>query len=275
MNKTIRDVEQFWDNNPLWTGESNFEVGSEAFFKEHRKIVIDDCFAGKLDERVIPKISRRHNVLDLGCGIGMWVVEIGQYCDKITGVDLTDSALTLAKKRVSFYNLNNYEISKQNAESLTFKDEGFSHVNCLGVIHHTPDTQACVREIHRVLETNGTATIAVYYKNIILRNWKIFRGISKLLGKAGAKLKGRGRSSIYLQKDIDEIVRLYDGKENPIGKAYDKKEFKALLEPYFTIDEMYLHFFPRRSLPFYLPRPLHKILDRTLGFMVYANVVKK
>ena len=75
--------------------------------------------------------------------------------------------------------------------------------------------------------------------------------------------------------DTNEIVRLFDGAENPIGKAYSQKEFKAMLEPYFTIEQTFLHFFPARSLPIPVPKVLHRALDGTLGFMIYAFLTKK
>jgi hypothetical protein len=46
------------------------------------------------------------------------------------------------------------------------------------------------------------------------------------------------------EQNIDEIVRLYDGSDNPIGKADSKKEFISMLSPYFNVEETYLHFFP-------------------------------
>ena len=53
----IHDIEQvrnFWENNPLWTGESDFEAGTIEFFEEHRDVYINDCFAGKFDIRFLP-----------------------------------------------------------------------------------------------------------------------------------------------------------------------------------------------------------------------------
>jgi hypothetical protein len=83
------------------------------------------------------------------------------------------------------------------------------------------------------------------------------------------------RESIYATTDTNEIVRLFDGAENPIGKAYSRKEFVTMLEPHFTIEQTFLHFFPARSLPFPLPKILHRLLDRILGFMIYASLIKK
>lgn len=50
----LEQVRNFWENNPLWTGESAFEPGSEAFFEEHRSVYIADCFAGNFDVRFLP-----------------------------------------------------------------------------------------------------------------------------------------------------------------------------------------------------------------------------
>ena len=165
--------------------------------------------------------------------------------------------------------------NRQNAESTTFGDQLFDHVNCQGVIHHTPDTQATVKEIARVLKVDGTASISVYYRNIFLRSWKILRPLGWFLSLLGAKLKGRGREKIFSKNNVDEIVRLFDGVKNPIGKSYTQKEFISLLSPYFKIEEMYLHFFPARSLPFKIPKFIHRFLDRNFGFMIYATLRKK
>lgn len=272
---TINDVKSFWEENPLWTGESEYEAGSKNYFDEHRTVVIDDCFAGKIDKRIFPEKENDKFVLDLGCGPGFWIVELAKNgCERIVAADITNTALKLTKKRCEIYGVA-AEYSLQNAEKLTFADNLFSHVNCQGVIHHTPDTQACVKEIARVLEKEGTASISVYYKNVFLKYWSKFHWIGKFFNKMGARLIGRGRENIYTIGDADEIVRLYDGDKNPIGKCYSKNEFIAILDSYFDIDDIYFHFFPKRSLPIYIPNVLHKFLDKYCGFMMYAVLRKK
>ena len=193
---------------------------------------------------------------------------------KVTSADLTAAALKLTETRCKIYDLES-TLFQENAEQLSFKDASFGHVNCQGVIHHTPNTEAAVKEIARVLKPGGSASISVYYKNFFLRSWSIIRPISKALSTIGAKLKGRGREKIFAESDIDEIVRLYDGSDNPIGKSYSKKEFRALLNDYFLVEEFYLHFFPARALPFKLPKGFHAFMDKYFGFMIYASLTKK
>lgn len=273
--KTVDDVRDFWEMNPLFEGESNFAIGSKEYFEEHRQVVINDCFAGFLEPRIFPDAKNSNMVLDLGCGPGFWVIELrDRGARKVVAADLTNKALVLTRRRIEIFNVKDVEISQQNAECLSFPDETFSHVNCCGVIHHTPSPESCVNEIARVLLPEGTAVIAVYYKNVLLRLWPVIRYLGKLLYIFGGGLKGRGRSSIFETSDIDEIVRLYDGAINPIGKAYSKEEFKQMLEKEFVVTDLYHHFFPARSLPFKIPQWLHRFLDRNFGFMIYANCLK-
>ena len=213
-------------------------------------------------------------VLDLGCGIGFWVSEFAMRgLGNLFAADLTEQALAITARRLEAYGLR-AELSRQNAEAMTFPERTFDHVNCQGVIHHTPDTEATVAEIARVLKPGGTASISVYYRNPILRLWPYLRWIGWPLAKLGAGLRGRGREGIFLEGNVDEIVRLYDGAENPIGKSYTRDQFVAMLGRHFEVQETYLHFFPARALPFRIPAGLHRWLDRRLGFMIYATVRK-
>ena len=59
------------------------------------------------------------------------------------------------------------------------------------------------------------------------------------------------------------------------GKCFTEQEFRTLLEPWFDIDETYLHYLPVRSLPFRIPRSARSWLDRRLGFMLYASVRRR
>lgn len=274
MGAKIEDVKSFWEKTPLFSGESSFLEGTKEFFDEHYNVYVNDCFAGEIDSVIFPENSNKEIVLDLGCGVGFWTVELARRgVNKITASDLTEKALELTKKRTRLYGFE-VELVQQNAEKMTFPDECFSHVNCLGVIHHTPNPRACIEDIARILRPNGTAVISVYYKNIFLNLWPFFRPFAKIIFHSGGGLKGRGRENIYSIDDVNEIVRLYDGNNNPLGKAFSKQEFKDLLTPSFTVESFFLHGFPARTLPFKIPNFLHKFLDKNAGFMIYAKCKK-
>ncbi|MFH1320658.1 MAG: class I SAM-dependent methyltransferase [Bacteroidota bacterium] len=277
MQKTIKDVKNFWENNPLFSGESDFKVGSKEFFEDHKKTYYNDVFAGNFDDSLfIPKNLEKATVLDLGCGVGFWTIEIQQRrkCKAFYSCDITQKAIDITKKRLEIYGPT-ANLSIQNAETLSYENGFFDHVNCQGVIHHTPNTDKAIQEIARILIKGGTASISVYYRNFLLRNWPNFSYIGKLISKLGGGLKGRGRESILNIKNIDEITRLYDGENNPIGKSYTKIKIMQMLTPFFEIERSFCFFFPARALPIKIPKPFHRFLAKNMGFMLHLNLIKK
>lgn len=278
MKEDIDSVKDFWNANPLWTGESQYEVGTLQFFEEHRATKLNDCYAGRFDYRILPP-SRENGqdmkILDLGCGVGYWTTEFTiRGLHNIVAADITSNALAITEQRLRMYGAQ-AELKEENAESLSFADETFDHVNCQGVIHHTPNTEQCVSEIARVLKMEGTASLSVYYRNAALKLWPYLFWLGRVISFCGGSLRGRGRENIFRVRDIDEIVRFYDGAMNPIGKCYSRKQFEAMLTPHFTIEEIYFHFSPARALPFRIPQTLHRWLDKNIPFLIYANVKKR
>lgn len=243
MADDIRAVREFWEKNPLFQGESNYHPGTREFFEEHRRVYIEDCFAGSLESRLFPD-SPDGLVLDLGCGPGFWIVEFvttGK-ARNIVASDLTHNALEITRQRLVLHDID-AGLVQANAEMLPFTANTFSHVNCHGVIHHTPETEKCIIEIERVLKVGGSALISVYYLNVFLRHWEKLRWFGFVLANFGAGLRGRGRENIFRQVDINEIVRSYDGTENPLGKVYSKIEFESMIKKHFEIEELFFHFF--------------------------------
>jgi len=142
------------------------------------------------------------------------------------------------------------------------------------VIHHSPNTQACVDEIYRVLKNGGTASVSVYYKNIILKSISLSIVLINFLGKYFIKNMGRGRDLSNV-KNINDLVRLYDGSQNPIGKAYSKKEFELMLiQAGFVNIEINYFFFPFRFMKFKIPNFLRLIIVYLFPFMIVANLTK-
>jgi len=274
---TTKEVRNFWQEHPLFSGESEFVVGSKEFFQEHSRTYFEDVFAGQFRQALfVPEnLAKDATILDLGCGIGFWTIEflLKQYRN-LYAADLTPRALEITKMRLDLYDLK-AKLDIQNAEKLTYSDGFFNHINCQGVIHHTPDTEAAIGEIARVLKKGGTAYISVYYKNIFLRIWPKISGIGRILYKFGVGLKGRGRSSIVLQKDPNEIIRMFDGDKNPVAKSYTRDEIIKMVKPYFNVEKVFLNFFPARALPFTMPKFLHRFLSSNFGFLIHLNLRKK
>src|SRR5205823_166959 len=159
---------------------------------------------------------------DVGCGIGFWVHE---FCDagaRVHACDLSESAVGLTRRRLECFDLK-AEVREGNAERLPYAAETFDHLNCQGVIHHTPDTAQCLREFHRVLRPGGTLCFSVYYKVLPLRRLWLYRIVCRCV-RRWLRMGGRGRENMFASSSPEELVRQYDGKENPLGKAFTRNE---------------------------------------------------
>jgi ubiquinone/menaquinone biosynthesis C-methylase UbiE len=101
------------------------------------------------------------DVLDVGCGQGIDLVEYVSAGARATGIDLTPRHVELARDHLEAMGLT-AAVVHGDAERLPFGDSSFDIVASNGVLHHTPDMPAALREIRRVLRPGGEARIAVY-----------------------------------------------------------------------------------------------------------------
>lgn len=272
MSASITDVETFWDENPLFTGEEAFTPEmAETFFARHDAAYFDDVFSGIDYQKTFFLPTAGESVLDLGCGIGFWsslFVRKHSITDLVSG-DLSARSLEICKLRVP------ETVTRQtNAEATGLDDGTFDFVNCQGVIHHTPDTQACVNEIHRILKPGGRASVSVYYENKLLKLAGLSLPLVNFFSRMLLKDKGRGRA-FHTASSKDDIVRLYDGSGNPIGKCYSRAAFEAMLrQSGFREIEFDYFFFPFRFMKLPMPQFIRKLLVRLFPFMIVANATR-
>lgn len=262
---TLEEVRAFWDSNPLFTGESRHSAGTPEFFEEHESTVISE-HSGRITPIFTRDVRPGADVLDVGCGIGFWVGLFSRLGANVSACDLTERGVQMTRRRLELAG-HHADVRQGNAESLPYREESFDHVNCQGVIHHTPDPSACVREFHRVLRKNGTLCLSVYYKTAALRS-ELFFKTATLASRPLLRMRGRGRENMFAAASPEELVRLYDGAANPLGIAYTRAEFRALLTGRFEVIEQWRLGFPRRAFPLPMPDVVHRLLGNMLGLMI-------
>src|ERR1043166_1150605 len=173
-------VREFWQQHPCGTKFSDAETGTREFFQRieaHR-------YEKEWHIRTAANFaaSRGLKVLEIGCGIGTDGAHFASAGADYTGIDLTEAAVELAQRRFALSGLaGKFRVS--DAEQLDFPNESFDLVYSHGVLHHTPDIDAAVREIHRVLKPGGRAFVMLYHRGSY--NYQI--GI-RVLRRAGAGL---------------------------------------------------------------------------------------
>src|SRR6266513_5996040 len=118
-------VRAFWQAHPCGTKFSDAEMGTREFFAR----VEAQRYA---KEWHIPEAAdfagaRGLRVLEIGCGLGTDGAQFAKAGADYTGVDLTDAAVELARRRFELFNLPG-EFRTADAENLNFLDESFDLV---------------------------------------------------------------------------------------------------------------------------------------------------
>ena len=108
--------------------------------------------------------SQGRSLLEVGCGVGIDLVRFASAGARVTGVDLSQTAIELARQNIAQHGLQ-ADLMIMNGESLEFPSNCFDIVYAHGVLQYTADTQKMITELHRVLKPSGQAILMVYNKN--------------------------------------------------------------------------------------------------------------
>lgn len=105
---------------------------------------------------------RDKKILDVGCGGGILSEALAKAGGLITGIDLSESAIEIAKKHQnssvqdnSNQNLNiDYQLS--SVEDFAEKyPEGFDMITCMEMLEHVPDPASCIQACSKLIKPNG------------------------------------------------------------------------------------------------------------------------
>jgi ubiquinone/menaquinone biosynthesis C-methylase UbiE len=154
-------VEQ-WTADPCGSDRVELEPGSRDYFED--LLEARSRYAPWMAEALGYAGTAGRDVLDVGSGQGIDLARYAMAGARATGIDLTPRHVELATAHLEAMGLDGRAVNG-DAESLPFEDESFDHVSSNGVLHHTPDMPAALREIRRVLRPRGEARIIVYHRN--------------------------------------------------------------------------------------------------------------
>ncbi|MGD2187003.1 MAG: bifunctional 2-polyprenyl-6-hydroxyphenol methylase/3-demethylubiquinol 3-O-methyltransferase UbiG [Desulfobacterales bacterium] len=106
------------------------------------------------------------SVLDVGCGGGILAEAMASLGAKVTGIDMGDTALEVARLHSSESGL---EVDYQQATVEQFAKifpERFDVVTCLELLEHVPDPASVVEACKTVVKTGGDVFFATLNRNL-------------------------------------------------------------------------------------------------------------
>jgi ubiquinone/menaquinone biosynthesis C-methylase UbiE len=154
-----------------------------------------------------------------GCGQGIDICEFALAGAHVVGIDLTPRHVGLAQQHVAEAGVKARVICG-DVEALPFADQSFDRVTSNGVLHHTPDIEAALREMRRVLRPGGTTTVILYNRH----SWHYWLETVLWQGIARRRLL-RERVGHILSTTIE---RTSIGAR-PLVKVYSPREVRRML----------------------------------------------
>jgi SAM-dependent methyltransferase len=156
---TIEQVRQYWDQHIHDLEITRHPVGSRGFFDD-----LDQYHFEKLHHllRLVDFDGHRgQSVLEVGCGAGVDLARFAKGGATVTGVDLSSSAIDLARANLA-QQLLTADLRVADAEQLPFADATFDFVFAHGVVQYTAHPRRLIDEVRRVLKPGGEAVFQVY-----------------------------------------------------------------------------------------------------------------
>jgi SAM-dependent methyltransferase len=244
-------VRGFWEEEPCGVEHTATAEGTPEFYAEVERTrdELDPYIARFADFEG----ARGKELLEIGVGLGTDFIRFVRAGAIATGVDLTEHAVDLVKRRLALEGLS-AEVRTADAESLPFDDASFDRVYSWGVLHHTPNTPKAIVEAMRVLRPGGEACVMLYARH----SW-----VSYGLWTKHALLAGHPRRSLA---DI-----LASHMESEGTKGYTKAELRALFSPLedLRIDKVRTSYDEQIT-----PGPIARLTGDTLGWNLVVRGVK-
>ena len=173
-------------------------------------------------------------ILDAGCGTGVGTEYLAHLnpTAELIGIDLSAGALAVAKERcqksgatsASFQHLSLFDAEQLPGE--------FDLINCVGVLHHTPDPIRGIQALAKKLAPGGVMHIFVYGE---LGRWEI-----NLMQEAIALLQGDRRSDYTDGVKVGRQIFAALPEDNRLRKREEERwSWENQRDGYFA--DMYVH----------------------------------
>ncbi len=142
--------------------KEQWDINSEAFAEliggkgtPHHRSILVPCI-----ERLLGDVNRK-KMLDAGCGEGYLSLRFAKKGAIVTGVDISDKMISIARAADTEHIVNFQAGNICNLEGLA--DEEFDLVICNLVLLNVPCYKEALIEFHRVLKKGGTLVVSIVH----------------------------------------------------------------------------------------------------------------
>lgn len=206
LNK--EQVRLLFDTKAVYRNEFENPFTSFTYQKKRRDII-----------ELLPESA--NDVLDVGCGTGTFEQIMLLYPNKsdinITGVDFSSKSIEVAKSK---------QIPKAvflcgEAERLPFRDNSFDCCLLIEVVEHISDKESAIKELRRVLRTDGTLIITTPNKECVaLRLHNLLNSLLMTLATIITRRRIIHKDEYLSTKELFALVKDTEFKVSKLAARY-------------------------------------------------------
>ncbi len=233
----IEKIGKYWNDHIHDLAIAQNPVGTLGFFKDLSEYRFDKL--NYLPDVVNFAGYKGKKILEIGCGVGIDLIQFAKNGADVIGIDLADTSIDLAEKYFDQVGIEG-KFKRMDGEAMEFENNSFDMVYAHGVLQYTADAPRMIKEIFRVLKPGGCVIMMVYNRI----SWLNF--LSKIM-----------------KVDLEH-------EDAPVLKKYSIREFKQMLSV-FPLVKIVPERFPVKSR-------LHKGLKAVLYngiFVCLFNLIPK
>lgn len=200
-------IKDYWNAQPCNINHSKQPVGTVEYFDEV------SAKRYKAEPHILDFAGfhqwRGKRVLEVGCGIGTDAEQFARHGAEYVGIDISDESLRICEQRFDVQGLEGQFVNRSATDPLGYLGE-FDLVYSYGVIHHYPNIEQAVQNIHSVIKPDGEFRFMVYAKD----SWKyamIRKGLDQFEAQANcpyAEAFTHNEIELLLKDEFWKIERL-------------------------------------------------------------------
>ncbi len=129
---------------------------AQSYDDEYRRFMTE-AFESEIRAWLAQQFTSDDEVLELGCGTGIFTAMIAERVSHVTATDLSSEMLERAGQRLGGY--DRVETRTEDACQTSFTGGSFTAVLAVNVLHHADEPAAVLRECRRVLKPGGRLVV--------------------------------------------------------------------------------------------------------------------